>query len=298
MSDDTKYDKAYSASRVIGKQAADGTTRFRLTERKVDRDGDVVESGGGRLDNFKLNPVVLFSHGFSRAQQMLPIGRVLPESIKQTQRFIDGDVEFHEEGSDPFSAMIGEKVRGGFLNTGSIGFLPVVVSTDTVLPKQTGITFTEWELLEFSIVPIPSLASATARREFEAFAVKCADYGQPLGDGLMGVVERHMDLHGGILKALGEAGYTPENGPAVSERDIMDTLDKLQADMHLVKKVLEFPAKDYGDFGWGRKSPDVDTQSHKNEFEQGLKQPEEPVYDLEMIALQIILAEQDLLRAH
>ena len=263
-------EKQYSPSRVIERAAHDGTTRFRLTERKVDRDGDVVEPGGGRLDNFKANPIVLFAHGWSR-QEMIPIGRVLPETIKQTVRFIDANVMFDDGGSDPFSARIGEKVQGGFVNAGSIGFLPTAVSQDTVLAGQRGVTFTEWELLEFSIVPIPSLAGATARREFETFATKCAEYGQPLGDDLMSLINRHMDLHGGILKALGDI-------PDPTERGMLDILDKLQADMHLVKKVLEHPAKDDSDLG-----------SDKQVV---------PTYDLELITMQIALAEQDLRLAH
>ncbi|WP_304101236.1 hypothetical protein, partial [Marinobacter antarcticus] len=100
----------------------------------------------------------------------------------------------------------------------------------------------------------------------------------------------HMDLHGGILKALGEANMLQEggvvvNGPLVSERQMMDTLDKLQTDMHIVKSILNH-------------EPDIHTQPHQNEFEQSLKQPEEPVYDLEMIALQLVLTEFDLIQAH
>ncbi len=287
MPNNPKYEKGYSPSRVIERAADDGTTRFRLTERKVDRDGDVVESAGGRLDNFKMNPVVLFAHGWGR-QDMIPIGRILPETIKQTKRFIDGNVEFHDSGSDPFSAMISEKVTAGFLNTGSIGFLPITVSQEPVLPKQTGVTFEEWELLEFSIVPIPSLASATARREFEAFAGKCADYGQPLGDGLLKIVNRHMDLHGGILNARGEAGYEQESRPVVAERDVLDVMDKLQADIHLVKSILQQkPTK-----------PDIETQSHLPSPDHIIRNGQQPTYDIEMISLQLALAEQDLVQAH
>ena len=244
----------------------------------------MVEPGGGRLDNFKANPIVLFAHGWSR-QEMIPIARVLPETIKQTVRFIDANVMFDDGGSDPFSAMIGEKVQGGFLNAGSIGFLPTVVSQDTVLAGQRGVTFTEWELLEFSIVPIPSLAGATARREFETFATKCAEYGQPLGDDLMSLINRHMDLHGGILKALGDGGFEQSGAP--SERDIMDALDKLQADMHLVKKVLEHPAEDNGDLSLARALEDENAEIKTR-----------PTYNLEMVALQLALLEQDLRLAH
>ena len=193
---ETEMDKRYAASYVL-KGNDDGSTRFRLTERRVDRDGEVIESEGGRLDNFKMNPIVLWGHGRGGLLPMgsapVPIGKINPESMKQTKRFIDGDVTFDEGGMDPFAAMIGDKVRNGFLNTGSIGFVPITVSDETVLPNQTGVTFVQWELLEFSIVPIPALQTATARREFDDLVSKSAEYDHPLAVDYIDLVQNFMD---------------------------------------------------------------------------------------------------------
>lgn len=190
-------DKHYAPSYVV-KANEDGSTRFRLTERRVDRDGEVVESEGGRLDNFKLNPVVLWGHGrtglmggFQGSISPIPIGKIDPDSIKQTKRYIDGDVIFDEE--DPFAALIGNKVRNGFLNTGSIGFAPITVSEEAVLPNQTGVTFVQWELLEFSIVPIPALQTATARRDFDDLVSKSIEYNHPLATEYIDLVQNFMD---------------------------------------------------------------------------------------------------------
>ena len=189
-------DKRYAPSYVL-KANDDGSTKWRLTERRVDRDGEVVESEGGRLDNFKLNPIVLWGHGRGGLLPMgnspVPIGKINPDSMKQTKKFIDGDVMFDDEGMDPFAAMIGNKVQNGFLNTGSIGFIPITVSDETVFPNQTGQTFVQWELLEFSIVPIPALQTATARREFDDLVSKSIKYDHPLAVDYIDLVQNFMD---------------------------------------------------------------------------------------------------------
>jgi len=139
----------------------DGSVPFRLTNLQVDRHGEVVVPDGVKLSEFKQNPVVLFGHGFETS---VPIGKIVPGSFTVNKDFVDADVIFDE--NDPFAKMIGDKVRNGFLNTGSIGFMPKTISNDPILPKQTGVTIKEWELLEFSIVPIPSNSGALALREF------------------------------------------------------------------------------------------------------------------------------------
>lgn len=277
-----KTEKAFSPSRVVERAAKDGSIRWRLTERKVDREGDVVESAGGRLDNFKTNPIVLFAHGWHE-QGFVPVGRIDPESMKQTKTYIDGDVYFHEGGTDPFSNMIGEKVREGFLSTGSIGFRPIQTSRDTVLPNQTGVTFQEWELMEFSVVPIPALASATARRDFREFAAKCADYGQPIGDDFMELVERHLELHGGVAKIL---GINPEGHSGRREIQggdlVMELLYEMKADMANVQQVLDtINAEEIIEQGTG--TPKGDSQGERSQVN----------YDLEEVTLAVALLEQD-----
>jgi len=149
--------------------------RWRLTERMVDRDGDVVEPKGGQLKEFKKDPVVLWSHNRGFEAPRPAIGIIDPKSFEQTEEYLDADVIFDVK-NDEFARMIDGKVRDGFLRTGSIGFRPLTIGREPVLPGQKGVTFLKWNLLEFSIVNIPANPGAN-RREWEEFIEACKGFG-------------------------------------------------------------------------------------------------------------------------
>ena len=147
--------------------------RFRLTERRVDRDSEVIEPKGVRLKEFKKNPVVLWGH--NRGEYKPAIAKILPETFEITEEYIDADLVF-DITNDPFAAMIDGKVRDGFLNTGSIGFRPITISREAVLPDQQGATIKESELFEFSIVNVPANPGAV-RKDYEKFFDDCESFG-------------------------------------------------------------------------------------------------------------------------
>lgn len=151
-------------SEITKDDGDDGSRRikFTITTEAKDRDGDIVRSAGLDLDQFRLNPVVLFAHDSRRP----PIGRAVDIShgdgaISATAEFMDNDVD-----TSGFSDMIFRMVRSGFLRATSIGFIPTKFE---FLPEDEddedsphvgfrfpGLDFIESELLEFSIVPVPA----------------------------------------------------------------------------------------------------------------------------------------------
>lgn len=139
-----------------------GIIPFILTERIVDRDSEVIEPNGGRLDNYIKNPVFLWAHDLGHP----PIGRVIPESLKANKQRLMGDVQF--DLGDPFAKLIFDKYDKGFLNAGSIRFIPLTVGKEPVIEGQRGATIQEWELLEFSAVPVPANQGALAQKDFKA----------------------------------------------------------------------------------------------------------------------------------
>jgi HK97 family phage prohead protease len=139
-----------------------------ITKRVVDRAGDVVEPRGGRFDAYKKNPVVLFGHD----SWNFPVGRNLSLTPSDTEiaavtQFAGLD-QAHPEAETAYRL-----ARDGFLKAWSIGFMPITWSEDKALPHQDGWWFKEWELYEYSLVPIPANPDAVT-----SFAKA---YGLPIG---------------------------------------------------------------------------------------------------------------------
>jgi HK97 family phage prohead protease len=108
-----------------------------------DRAGDIVVPGGLRNANEYLNnPVVLWAH----QRTMPPIGvcqalQVLPDRIVAETKFA---------ASSPLAADIFRLYAEGVLRGWSIGFLPI-----KSVPMRGGMRVEEWDLLEYSAVPVP-----------------------------------------------------------------------------------------------------------------------------------------------
>lgn len=175
--DNEKKTKYKVAGQVL-KANNDGSIRFRLITDGVDRDSEVLLPMGARLENWKANPVWLWSHNIETWGGMArpPIGKGNPETVEQTEHFLDLDVKF-DENNDPFAKMIAAKHRDGFLTATSVGFIPITISSDTVKPDQKGVTHQEFEMLEGSSVPIPSNPEALQQNQWGGFVDDCKKYG-------------------------------------------------------------------------------------------------------------------------
>lgn len=133
----------------------DRTLRFIISTGSVDRDKDTIAPKGWNFKAFRKNPVVLFAHN----SRQPPIGRAL-KLIKEDDRIL-ADAQFMDDDIDTsgFSDMIFRMLKGKFLNAVSVGFIPEkfeFVDDEEHPDRRFGIDFLKQELLEFSIVPVPS----------------------------------------------------------------------------------------------------------------------------------------------
>jgi HK97 family phage prohead protease len=115
-----------------------------ISTAAVDRDADVLQPSGARLDNYRKNPVVLFGHkydaipvGVSTSIEMHPFGLVA--SWKRLE-------------GDEFASRVRNAFDQGVLRAASVGFKPLASQPR----KGGGSTYTEWDLLEWSIVAVPA----------------------------------------------------------------------------------------------------------------------------------------------
>jgi len=135
------------------------TLRFVASTGAVDRDGDTVALAGWRLDAFRRNPVILFSH----LADTFPVGKathvgVLDGALRVTIEFVPRDVPIAGEMAEAAFRLS----KAGFLSAVSVGFKPLAykLSNDKERADKFGIDFTAQELYEISLVTVPANAEA------------------------------------------------------------------------------------------------------------------------------------------
>jgi len=115
--------------------------------------------------HYDKNPIFLWAHdGYGSFFGGGPsienvIGRVV--ATRKSESAFDIDVEFAKGDVNPRAETAFKLVKAGFLNTVSIGFIPKKSHTETMGDEETEI-HDEVELLEVSLVPIPSNRDAVA----------------------------------------------------------------------------------------------------------------------------------------
>jgi len=134
---------------------ADGSrVRFVFSDGSMDSDFERIDPTGWKLNGYRKNPIVLWSHDWMRPA----IGR--SEKVKGSDKDLTGSVVFDESGLDPFAMMIASKVKSGIITKGSVGFKPLRIELIDDKKDPTRLVHREQELMEFSIVNIPANINA------------------------------------------------------------------------------------------------------------------------------------------
>lgn len=143
----------------------DRTVTFIASTNDIDRHTTRLNQDNWRLDNFKANPIIGYQHnvyGDEMCQKATPddiIGKGKNIRVEDGQLLID--IEFKPEGRSELADKVAEDVRDGYLNAVSVGFVPV--GSGRMVEEEDGrevYHFSGQELLELSVVNIPSNASA------------------------------------------------------------------------------------------------------------------------------------------
>ena len=132
---------------------------FVLTSEEggYDRQGDivVVSKSAIKLDNFLKNPIALWMHDHDD-----PIG--VWENLRVEGKRLLGDLRLAEKGTSPEIDLMHGLLSQGILKAVSIGFKAIAYEAIYENDAFKGYKFTEWELLEASIVSIPANPQALA----------------------------------------------------------------------------------------------------------------------------------------
>ena len=138
--------KTFTAE-LVSKSDAGG--RIVISTAGCDRDRDRVMSRGAVLDNYQKNPVVMWGHSYGAPADV--IGRTT--NIDVQDGGITADFELRPAANDQDPQNIVRLLwDGGWVRTASIGFRPIEMQPN----EYGGNDITAWELLEWSLVPIPA----------------------------------------------------------------------------------------------------------------------------------------------
>lgn len=136
-------EKGFVKAQIIKRDATTQEFTAVASSALVDRHGEIVSVEGWDLENFKANPVLLWSHDHT-----------IPAIGKATKIWVDGVGDkaklmftgiwqtVTQEGRDA-----AELVAQGIINSFSVGFLP---------REMVGNKYTDQELLEISLVNVPA----------------------------------------------------------------------------------------------------------------------------------------------
>lgn len=135
--------KRFITASFVAKDTTANTFTAVASTATVDRHGEIVSPEGWDLENFKKNPVLLWSHDHT-----------IPAIGKATKVWVEG---FGNSAKLMFSGIwqtvtdegkaAAQLVADGILNSFSVGFIP---------SEMVGNTYTEQELLEISLVNVPA----------------------------------------------------------------------------------------------------------------------------------------------
>ena len=145
------------------------TFQFVISTETIDRHGTIIKSDGWSLENFNANPIVAFMHNTSNdwwsgtsldPDDLLGPGRAWVEDGK-----LMGEVTFEDKETNPKADKIMRKVLNGTLKATSVGFRPIDGHWGEERNNEDPDTYyyDRSELLEFSIVAIPSNPDALMR---------------------------------------------------------------------------------------------------------------------------------------
>lgn len=133
--------------------------KIRINTASVDRDRDRVFPSGAQIGNYMKNPVVQWGHNYR--DPWATIGKTT--GLDVTAEFIDATFELRPPANeaDPQNIVL-LLWAGGWVRTASIGFSPFGEPDEQRLDfhgrenEFGGMDFMRWELLEWSLVPIPA----------------------------------------------------------------------------------------------------------------------------------------------
>lgn len=146
----------FLAATDVAGEADTRSFTFVFSDGSVDRYGDTIDVRGWVWDKSGAGTVALFGHDSSDVKNV--IGRA--HNIRIQGNDFVGDIKFATAEENPHAEIVYQMVKGGYINSVSVGFQPLEWQQTKDKSRPGGIDFKKQELLEISVVPIPANKNA------------------------------------------------------------------------------------------------------------------------------------------
>ena len=139
------------------------TISYLVSDETVDRMGDIIKVKGWDLNQYKRNPVVLWSRD---GKNVPPIGKAGNVRRRYGPARLTADIEFAPKEAFEFADTIYQLAAGGFIRATSVGFMPTEAEEIDEKKREKlgmgpyGQLYTGAELMEISVVAVPANPSA------------------------------------------------------------------------------------------------------------------------------------------
>lgn len=133
-----------------------------FSTEEVDRQDEVIQQDGWRLDEFKANPVILFCH-----DPWQPAIGKCTNIFVNAQKQLEGDIQFAANEYD-FAKTVFNLYAGGYMRAFSVGFMNNVYEIDQ---EKDLVILKDNTLLEISAVNVPANAGALAAAKSKSFDI-------------------------------------------------------------------------------------------------------------------------------
>ena len=239
----SKITYSYGERREVKKDVEETREiEFVISSRSKDRHSTVLNMDGWQLDNFNRNGIVGYQHNVygddmcsaPNPDSVIGAGRAFIENDK-----LIGSVRFEPEEVNPLAEKIFRKVLFGSLRATSVGFSEIGrgaygKGTEAAGQENETYYFAGQELLEFSIVNIPSNPDAV-RRNFRSQTHNALLYlKRILGDNYSFADIERMTV-GEILKSVPNDRQTTQTEVQVVDNSYKLKNLRLKTHLHTIK---------------------------------------------------------------
>ena len=169
----------------------DRVLTFTISTPDVDRDGDTIAVDGWDISSFIKGGTVLWGHDYDK-----PVATPIATWVEGSA--LKSRAQFMPEDMNPFAFMVYRMVNEGYVRSASVGFKPLKYSENEERPGFRPLDFERQELLEWSVVPVPSNPNALAEARSKGIDLN------PLGGWLESVLDEGSESQAIIARPKAE----------------------------------------------------------------------------------------------